>query len=114
MLTAHNLQMIVATSTRTKGQANLSLVLVISGCIGRGVVSPLLGNQHLEQGGVLSTSVRQIAISVISSVSPGFSAAAISGGGCVSGGLVSKTKTALLSFSAFFAEGKRGRLHTLT
>jgi hypothetical protein len=55
------------------------------------VVSPLLGNQQLGQGGVLSTSARQLAISVTSSVSPGFSVVAVSCG-CFSGEFVAKLR----------------------
>jgi hypothetical protein len=47
LLTAHNLQMIADTSYKVKGQGNLRFVLVISGLIGGGVVSSLLGNQQL-------------------------------------------------------------------
>ena len=56
------------------------------------MVSPLLGNLQIVQGCVLCTSVRLLTINVSASVSPGFSAAAVSGGR-VSGRLVGKTKT---------------------
>lgn len=52
---------------------------------------PLLDNQQIVQVGVLSTSARQLAISVSYSVSPGSSAAAVSGGR-VSGGFVAKLR----------------------
>ena len=84
------------------------VVLAISGCIGEGVVSPLLGNQQLVQSGVLFTSARQIAISVSTSVFPGFATAAVSGGR-VSGGLVGKTKT--VAETRRFCQVLRGRLH---
>ena len=79
------------------------------------MVSPLLGNQQLVQGGVLFTSARQLANSVSTSVSPGFSAGAISGGLVCKSKTVAKTRMVMPRCSAeLFEEGTRGRLQSLT
>ena len=72
-------------------------------------MAPLLGNQQLLQGGVLSTSARQLTISVSSSVSPDFSVATVCDSH-VSGSFVVKLRPS--PKHRLFCRVIQGRLHT--
>ena len=80
------------------------VVFIISGCIGRGVVSPILGNQQLVMSGVLFTSARKGFVLVLQSL---FYQRQF----CCK--LRPLPQTVLTSVSAeLFEEGMRRRLHT--